>query len=53
MTTWKQRVLTESDLWAWLDTDNALMTDENWNVILFHTWDLYHTSWWNRFIPNN
>lgn len=33
----KQWVI-QNDLWAWLDYNDDIMTDENDDIIIFHTW---------------
>ena len=46
-TPWTKKTTLQSDLWAWLDELLNRMTDENDNVIIFHTWDFYDkdTEW--------
>lgn len=47
MTNWTKKSPIQSDLWAWLDEINNIMTDENDDIIIFHTGDFYNkdTEW--------
>lgn len=46
-TNWQERESILVDLWYWLDYNDDVMTDEENNRIVFHTWEYDGSTIWN------